>query len=947
MSNTGSTRGHGGSHRGRDFRRSSNNQALPDAAVSVFHSQRTSSVGSSRRRRGFQPDEVNKNKQKLGPVDLSTTQGGDNAQNLTAIDHHPTVSAINDKPASTITQTPTELLAPHRRTQYKDKNPNHQSLIHTQVATMDASRPELDLVPLRGVPKPVESEISSIQIITERKPSCWSVASPSEAPPTEWNSAAANIDRPVKPTLPIYRFPRPEHNAERENSVTSFSRQQTKLKTQTTGSMSKGQKFREMNGSSRLEAPEKDDVSATALVASREDLDGHMTDSLHHRFQQLQHTGQLDAEQASKVKAIQDEVLGEVSSPPGKQSGAPLPHLRVQSVRPRPSNPEKSVLPHLKSSAGPSTTTASKSKARDEDVEPGKHKISTMQDNKVPPHLQGLSAAKIRETKDLLSVTTPPPASQNKDDNFRPTIDMDEEIAATQPVLDIDEEVVAGLHAETSGTFPVAQPTDGTTQETNEQVIYVPSHTKASASRLKASAAEAESEDTNKDAKLRAGQYGNRNHSTNTRSNDFKVGPHAGPLQDVSSKRRNASLASASRTGAVPNGAGSSVKKGKRPAKEAEMVEYTSELVGWDGKMNPPPVGDEWNRRRPFNPHSNERHALIEAWREDQAADLEEKNRVVVDTASADFKTGEGLAVGIANVLSPIDKMDHETHAPNDDFTQARRHQNAAEAMNNYKAKIDAKPKRIPSGIAGMTKEEKRSLRRALKEEERTMVIPPNPHAPAANIYVRPAEFRDMSQVMNIYNNDVRRTSLVLHLDPVDELYWRGRLQEAEDERNPFAVAIHMGEKACRNQGDIIRKKQENVVGFAVAADFGSKNTMYHSSVELELMVHPSFYRQGIGRTLLDRILAALSPDHKLLECAPFLSHNHLGYWMSGGSRQAKTIMVNLLYFDGTEDSVTWRKQWLAKYDFQHVGTLPHVGFKGGKLVNMCQLLLNTSVRLG
>lgn len=141
-----------------------------------------------------------------------------------------------------------------------------------------------------------------------------------------------------------------------------------------------------------------------------------------------------------------------------------------------------------------------------------------------------------------------------------------------------------------------------------------------------------------------------------------------------------------------------------------------------------------------------------------------------------------------------------------------------------------------------------------------------------------------------------------------------------------------MGEKACRNQGDIIRKKQENVVGFAVAADFGSKNTMYHSSVELELMVHPSFYRQGIGRTLLDRILAALSPDHKLLECAPFLSHNDLGYWMSGGSRQAKTIMVNLLYFDGTEDSVTWRKQWLAKYDFQHVGTLPHVGFKGGKL---------------
>lgn len=141
-----------------------------------------------------------------------------------------------------------------------------------------------------------------------------------------------------------------------------------------------------------------------------------------------------------------------------------------------------------------------------------------------------------------------------------------------------------------------------------------------------------------------------------------------------------------------------------------------------------------------------------------------------------------------------------------------------------------------------------------------------------------------------------------------------------------------MGEKSCRNQGNIIRKKQENVVGFAVAADFGSKNTIIHSSVELELMVHPSFYRQGIGRTLLDRILAALSPDHNLLDCAPFLSHNDLSYWMFGGSRQAKTIMINIFYFDGAEDPITWRKQWLAKYNFQHISTLPYVGFKGGNL---------------
>lgn len=107
---------------------------------------------------------------------------------------------------------------------------------------------------------------------------------------------------------------------------------------------------------------------------------------------------------------------------------------------------------------------------------------------------------------------------------------------------------------------------------------------------------------------------------------------------------------------------------------------------------------------------------------------------------------------------------------------------------------------------------------------------------------------------------------------------------------------------------------------------------MYHSSVELELMVHPDFYRQGIGRTLLDRILAALSPDYNILECAPFRPHNDICHWIGGGSRQAKAIMVNILYSDGQEDTVVaWRKQWLAQFEFQHVGTLPHVGFKSGK----------------
>ena len=896
---------------------------------------------------------MNKNKEKLKSGELLTIQGDAKATNLTTTDQLPNISQSDNRSASIETPNPQETVAPHRRFQVKDKNSNHHSFLHSQVAKMDASRPGLDPTDSHGASQPIESESSSVQIITEKKPSCWSVTGPPMAPPTEWNSTGANIDRPASTGLPIYRMPKPEHNVERKTGI---------------------------NRSPRLAAPVEDQVPAAARVASRKN--GHAPKSLHHPFQQLQQDARLDAEQASQVEAIQEEVLGRTtralsrvqlkgdqledcfpiqdpsqakahgvhetsitlpavsslatisheSTPPAKQRGAIPPHLKVQSHTSGPDKEHDHIPPHLRHLASPSVVTTTKATNLDEDLPPVRRASSTIPDDKLLPHLRALSTTKTLAAEKPVSVTPPVPTSQEKDDGYRPMMDIDAEIAVSQRVLDIDEEVVAGLQEETSGATPAALPSISTAQQTNEHVVFVPHNTRASSSRLQPSTVESKPKVVNKNGRSQFDCDGDRNRSTNISPNGPTVESSADALQDVSSKRRNANLVSPSKIGDVPNNAISSIKKGKKRAKGFEPVVLTSELADWDGKIVQPPVGDEWDCRKPFDPRGHERLSVIEAWREEHAADPEEKNRLTINTASPDFQNGEGLAGGYVNVLSPIDKMDHETHAPNDDFTQARRHQNAAAAIKDYEAKIAAKPKRISSGIESMTKQEKRTLRRALIEEERTRVDPPNPHAPAANIYLRPAVFKDMDQVKAIYNHYVRAASYVHHLEPVDELYWRSRLQEAEDEKNPFVVAVHLGEKFYRRQEDIIRKKQENVVGFTVAADFGGKHTMFHSTVELELMVDPKFHRQGIGRTLLDRMLGALSPDHHVLECAPFLPHNDICYWIGGGSRQAKGIMVNILYSKDNEDSVTWRKEWLAKYEFQHVGTLPDVGVKAGKL---------------
>ena len=839
MSNKGSVRGHCGPRRGRiqpkryltqqslihntgrDYKRSSNNQALSETNAFVLESPRTPSVDSGRRRRGFQPDEVNKNKERLGPRDTPATQGGEDEDDLTAIHIHPPTSATTKKLELSIVPRTVKALAHHQQTQIEDKSFTHQPSVHTRGTAMESSRLGHDPVHPGVVSQPIEGETSSIQVVVQPKPSCWSVVSLPRTPPTEWNSTSANIDNLATVKLPIYRFPKLERKVEHEAASISFNQQLAKLEPHATVSTVKGQKPCKVNGLPHFQAPEKDEAQTALHVAFRKD--GPAVDLLHHQRPQPQHNRPVDSEEASQVKLEQGKVFAktaQVSSgfqreidlsntssltrgtsqaknlvveqnriasstmisqaeldrqstpPPGKQGGLPPPHLRLPSARPGSDQTTKRLPPHLRTTATPSKIASTKLTSHEKSFVPGKHTISTTQDQKLPPHSRCSSTIEARATKYLLPITAKSPKSLERNNSYRPTIDIDEEIAATQPVLDIDEEIVAGLRAQTPEGVSEAQLTDSHDQETKERMLYKPPHTRAPGSRSKASTAKPKSRSTDKHMKSHADLQEDCNHSTNTRSNGLMVGPSTGAIQDFTCKQTNVDLASPSREGPVPGGTRSSVKKDKSHGSEFQMVDYSLDLVGWDGKMNPPPVGDEWDHRRPFNLQAQERLSVIEAWRTEHAADPE-KNRVMVNTASADFQTGEGLAGGDVNVLSPIDKMEHETLIPNDEFTQARRHLSAAEAMKNYTAKIAAKPKTIPSDLEGMTKEEKRSLRRALIEEERTRAFPPSPHAPAINIYLRPAEFKDMGQLMNIYNYYVHeKTSFVLDIDPVDELYW-------------------------------------------------------------------------------------------------------------------------------------------------------------------------------
>lgn len=400
-------------------------------------------------------------------------------------------------------------------------------------------------------------------------------------------------------------------------------------------------------------------------------------------------------------------------------------------------------------------------------------------------------------------------------------------------------------------------------------------------------------------------------------------------LQEVT-KSHNSNFNQAFRKDTDANGRESAVKAGKRPVVNTDFLTLQAGANDFGNSLAPPPIGNDWNERKKYDAKGN--LASIESWRQEPTGQE-------LDTKDPDFQTGKGHASGEQKIMSPINQADHIALPNDDDFSQAKRDQNAAAAIENYNAQrlADGKPPYSEDTEKNSpTAEEKRAANRARavkREAERRRPIPPSEFAPAANIYIRPAEAKDMRQCMKIYNYYATETPSVGDLKEVSEAYWNSRFQESANEYKPFVVAIHMGQKRYTNLKDIRRRKNEDVVGFSVAAEYGAQGTVYRHTVELDLFVHPLHLRQGIAGTLLDRMLSALDPGYNLIERAPFLGDYKMHDWVGGGHCICKTILINILHEANDTAGLEWKMKWLSnqRMNFVLAGTLPQIGFKKEK----------------
>jgi L-amino acid N-acyltransferase YncA len=157
---------------------------------------------------------------------------------------------------------------------------------------------------------------------------------------------------------------------------------------------------------------------------------------------------------------------------------------------------------------------------------------------------------------------------------------------------------------------------------------------------------------------------------------------------------------------------------------------------------------------------------------------------------------------------------------------------------------------------------------------------------------IRPAIAADLSFVTDIYADAVRFGTATFELVPPDLAEMTRRFQALMDGGFPYFVAVLEG----------------RVVGYAYAGEYRSRPA-YRFTVENSIYLQPVIHRRGIGRQLLQRLVA---------ECEARGYRQMIG--VIGDSANAGSIGVH------------------ARCGFQMIGTHPNVGFKFGRWLDIVMM---------
>ena len=376
-------------------------------------------------------------------------------------------------------------------------------------------------------------------------------------------------------------------------------------------------------------------------------------------------------------------------------------------------------------------------------------------------------------------------------------------------------------------------------------------------------------------------------------------------------------------------------KKDKQKLNNTEEWDIQPETVhplpGWDSKPVEHP--EDWEcRSRPPIP-ANEQLQALESWARASESAFHE-SWTYIDTALPEFTLGTGVIYDGSLSTGLTDQAHFTRRLPNDPLTHARAEQTAQSKIEEHKAKIQEE-----APEPQFTKQEQRQFRRAMRQRDIEFANLPNPYKPKADIYIRPAEARDLPQIAEIYNHYVKTSAVAYELDHLNEDTWRVRMADCRDEGYDMYVAV---QKSGQGNGRNRRDNCEPVFGFAYGEDQNGKRSSCRFTALAQVYVSWKHLCIGVGRCLLDRVMAMLNMNHHLRQGVE---------WQGEPSflrREIKKVLIEIPYWDDSEEERAifkmeknqttgqmervpgWKAKFLESVQFEYAGTIKEIGFKQG-----------------
>jgi L-amino acid N-acyltransferase YncA len=344
------------------------------------------------------------------------------------------------------------------------------------------------------------------------------------------------------------------------------------------------------------------------------------------------------------------------------------------------------------------------------------------------------------------------------------------------------------------------------------------------------------------------------------------------------------------------------------PRDQDRDIGKPDDLLDWDGSLKPPPI--EWEDREPWQDAKPEHH--MQSW----IRAIEDYGGKV-DTGG-NFTEGTTIVKDLELIQAPI----HEESILDPAERHKHQHQTSHEVI-------------MQQRIAILNRRIKARERERLNQEYAAEVLEPyvNPHAPKMEMYMRPGRLTDVQACAEIYRHYCKESLLVPEEANYEDKEMAEMVTYVNKSELPFIVAIRgvpdEGKPDRHNIPEHLDRKgsNRNIIGFGFAEEYGAGAT-YHHTAELQVYVHPANLRQGVGKTLMDRLMFFLDKGHSPLLGAPFVPCGCT--WDIGGKRVISKVLCTIPYASGQPESVEGIRKFLEPWEFTEVGCLIEVGRKQG-----------------